>query len=285
MSECLYYKAICKRFPTVIGAQNLKLGSYVYDFSRHYAWCEIGFVQQGRIREYRGDREWCHEAGCIYTFATPAPLRHYSEDADHVEVILQMRIQEWQPVTREEILLWDPKPGEFLLKNQISDPALCRTLEPMIKQAVEIYNSHSPIREQQTISVILDILTRISAHVIHEVTVGNSGPSPRDSEYCRRACAYIRSHLAKKLTAEDIARHTGISYSRLSHVFHRTMGMTLVEYNNREKIRRVQELLVDDRLTPEEAGNAVGVEDVKYLRRIFRKYAGLTITQYLKLHE
>ena len=210
MSESLYYKAICKRFPTIIGAHNLALGSYVYDFSRNYAWCEVGFVQKGRIREYRGDREWCHEAGCIYTFATPAPLRHYSEETDHEEVILQMRIHEWQPVTREEILQWNPKPGEFLLKNQIDDPAICRVLEPLIKQAVEIYGSRSPIREQQTISLTLDILTRISEHVLREVTSSHGELSPRDSEYCRRACAYIRSQISKKLSAEDIAANTGI---------------------------------------------------------------------------
>lgn len=284
MSESLYYKAVCKRFPTMISARNLRLGSYVYDFSRHFSWCEVGFIQKGRIREYRGDREWCHEEGCIYTFATPAPLRHYSEDTEHEEVILMMRIQEWQPVTREEILNWEPRPGEFLLKNQISDPALCRSLELLIKRGVEIYNSFSPVREQLTVSLMLEILARITEHVIREVSDGGANLSPRDSEHCRRARTYIRGQLTRKLTVEEVAGHTGISYSRLSHVFRQTMGMTLLEYINREKIRLVQELLISERLTPEEAGNAVGVEDVKYLRRLFRKYTGMTITQYIKMH-
>ncbi len=281
MSECVYYKAVCRRFPSMISAQNLKIGSYVYDFSpQRYAWCEVGFVQKGRIREYRGEREWCHEPGCIYTFAAPAPLRHYSEETDHVEIILRMRIQEWQPVTREEILHWSPKPGEFLLANQITDPILCRTLEPLIKQAVEIFNSRSPLREQKTIALLLDILSRISEHVIREVSAGVADVPPRDNEYCRRACAYIAQQLPRKLTTEEVARHAGISYSRLSRIFREAIGMTLVEYIHRQRLLLTEQYILEHGLRQEDAALQAGFCSSKYMQRLFRRYNGVTFTEY-----
>lgn len=284
MGERLYYKAVCRRYPTLITAQSLKMGSYVFDFSpKRYAWCEVGFIQKGRIREYREEQEWIHEEGCIYTFAAPAALRHYSEDPEHVEVILRIRIQEWQPVTREEVLNWQPKPGEFLLTNQLTDPVLCGQLEPLIKNAVGIYNGHSANRETRTMSILLDIFARIGDHIIREAAASPPEIPAYDAEYCRRACAYVQAHLSEKLSAEEVAGSTGISYSRLSRVFRTAMGMTLVEYIHRQRLLLAEKLILRDGLQQEEAAVRAGFCNSKYMQRLFRRYHGVTFTQYRAL--
>jgi len=53
-----------------------------------------------------------------------------------------------------------------------------------------------------------------------------------------------------------------------------------VEYINREKIHYTERLLADGVKNQTELADAVCMEDIKYFRRLFRRYSGMTITQY-----
>ena len=47
-----------------------------------------------------------------------------------------------------------------------------------------------------------------------------------------------------------------------------------------EKIAQVQELVSAFGQTLEEAGSTVGIKDTKYLSALFRKYTGMTVTEF-----
>ena len=62
------------------------------------------------------------------------------------------------------------------------------------------------------------------------------------------------------------------------------MGMTLVEYSNCAKVQRVRELITSRNISLTDAGLAVGIDDVKYLSRLFKKYSGVTSAEYRELN-
>ena len=59
--------------------------------------------------------------------------------------------------------------------------------------------------------------------------------------------------------------------------------MTIVEYINREKLKLVKDQITTMKVTLEEAGAEVGITDVKYLSRLFKKYNGITAMEYNNL--
>ena len=60
--------------------------------------------------------------------------------------------------------------------------------------------------------------------------------------------------------------------------------MTLVEYIHRSKLQQVVHLLIDAELTLAEAAESVGIASTKYLSRLFRRYMGMSATEYKKMH-
>ena len=55
-----------------------------------------------------------------------------------------------------------------------------------------------------------------------------------------------------------------------------------VQYNASVFSILAEQLLLENNLTPEAAGEQVGIHDIKYLSRLFRRYSGMTITEYLR---
>ena len=83
---------------------------------------------------------------------------------------------------------------------------------------------------------------------------------------------------------ENVARQIGISYNYLNRQFVRQERISLVTFINREKIRLACRLLSEQEVSQEDAAVSVGIGDVKYFRRLFRRFTGMTITEYRKLH-
>ena len=54
------------------------------------------------------------------------------------------------------------------------------------------------------------------------------------------------------------------------------MGMTPVEYVNRQRVARSERLLAETALTVTEIAYACGVGDANYFSRLFRRYRGVS---------
>jgi AraC-like DNA-binding protein len=68
-------------------------------------------------------------------------------------------------------------------------------------------------------------------------------------------------------------------------VFSSSEGMSLVEYINRPKLSYMMELIRRYEYTLAEAGEHVGFTDVNYISRIFKRYYGITVTEYKQSFE
>ncbi len=82
--------------------------------------------------------------------------------------------------------------------------------------------------------------------------------------------------------SDYIVEKTGYSYSYLSRLFSKHMGITLEKYIIREKIRRVEVLLQQGELSLSEIANMMGYSSVQYLSNQFRQITGLSVSEYRK---
>lgn len=109
--------------------------------------------------------------------------------------------------------------------------------------------------------------------------------SPGNRRHCARAKSYISQNIDRRLTVAEIAEAIGVSKNYLTNVFSSSEGVPLTEYINRSKLSYMMILVRRYGYTLAQAGKHVGFTDVNYISRIFKRYYGMTVTEYKRSFE
>ena len=96
---------------------------------------------------------------------------------------------------------------------------------------------------------------------------------------------YLHMNYSQRLSVEVLARQTGYSESRLSHLFTEVTGKSPMRYLNDIRLKASCEMLSATDLSVSEIAAACGFEDPLYYSRRFRKKYGLSPTDYRKRGE
>lgn len=95
--------------------------------------------------------------------------------------------------------------------------------------------------------------------------------------YMNKAKKYISKHFCENITVPDIAATLNISPNYLSSIFRSDTGMTISEFINVLRVQKIRELLLDDAMTLEKIAAAVGLRDIRYMQRLFKKHYGVSM--------
>lgn len=93
---------------------------------------------------------------------------------------------------------------------------------------------------------------------------------------------WIRTHYDQQLTVASIAQQFDYHPTYLTNVFKKHTGVTVLSYLNQTRITASKNLLTDRRLYIYEIAYMCGFSDVKYFMKLFRRYEGITPSQYRK---
>ena len=154
-----------------------------------------------------------------------------------------------------------------------------------ISKIIDTFNSRDAFSNIKLIAEVTSLLSFATSRCYKSAlaeTASQSGIS--NISYCRKAFEYVQEHITSPIAVEDIASSLNISYAHLSRIFKKHTNMTLIEYINREKVKKMEEFLWRKKLTSVELAQGVGITDEKYALRLFKKYTGLTVGAYTKLH-
>ena len=91
---------------------------------------------------------------------------------------------------------------------------------------------------------------------------------------------YVKDHYAEPLTLESVAKHVYLSPYYVSHLFREEMDLTFVEYLTRVRMEQAKGLLRLPGVTVRSVAGQVGMTDAGYFAKVFRRYTGLTPTQF-----
>lgn len=100
--------------------------------------------------------------------------------------------------------------------------------------------------------------------------------------YIRKAIQYLEAHYAEPLSIPQIASHTGVSAIYLNRIFKLSTGKTLSEYLNDYRTAQSLPMLADTSDTINRISEAVGYNDVRSYIRFFKKFYGMTPSEYRK---
>lgn len=85
-----------------------------------------------------------------------------------------------------------------------------------------------------------------------------------------------------KLSLEEAAKITCMSYSNFSRTFKKLTGYNYIEYCNIWRIQLAEELLISSDLSVTEIANRLNFGCINYFNRVFKKFNGDTPTQFRK---
>lgn len=94
------------------------------------------------------------------------------------------------------------------------------------------------------------------------------------------AVTYIKEHLADNLTVKDTAAVLTVNANYLSSTFHRDMGMTFIDFVNKERTRQAAALLKHTGLQIQQIASAVGYNNTSYFAKQFLRFYGISPSQY-----
>lgn len=94
---------------------------------------------------------------------------------------------------------------------------------------------------------------------------------------------YVQQHYASDLYLERVAQGLGLSVKYISKVFKEKTGRNLSDYINEVRIQHVKDMLVNTNMSIASISEAAGIYSRSTLIRLFRKYEGVTPSEYREL--
>lgn len=136
---------------------------------------------------------------------------------------------------------------------------------------------HTPGREIHANAELLKLLYALSdcreSHT-NSASTNNSG--------ILSVITYINTNYNKNITLDGLAKISGYSKSRFSHLFSEITGTTPVKYQNEIRLRTAAQMLTDTENTISDIAYACGFSDALYFSRIFKRIYGVSATEYRK---
>jgi AraC family transcriptional regulator, arabinose operon regulatory protein len=110
--------------------------------------------------------------------------------------------------------------------------------------------------------------------------IGVDRVMPEQGDPLERAMAYLEDRLAGRITVSELAKLVGVSRSHLTAMFHRATGGGVLAYHSALRMARARQLLDGTEASITEIADEIGFGDPLYFSRQFRRFHGVSPTQF-----
>jgi AraC family transcriptional regulator len=127
---------------------------------------------------------------------------------------------------------------------------------------------HALYGDGLTLALLIDVLA-LGAHAPRKRT-------PLTPWQARRVTDFIEANCARAIRLEELARLLDLSQSYFSHAFKAATGLPPHQWQMQARVRRAQQLLLQDSAPLTEIAAEAGFADQAHLTRVFRRVVGET---------
>ncbi|MFC7680957.1 response regulator [Paenibacillus sp. GCM10028914] len=177
-----------------------------------------------------------------------------------------------------KLLEFDGDSAFLACSPEVLDYGLAKLVEMKINHRDLEWRQSRPISSTES---WLDSLSRL--HRIRQVEQSTRLFRTAHKEDIIQAIDFIEEHLDQDIRAADVAAKIGVSRSYFSTIFKEATGCSIISFISERKLRRAKELLSVTSIRTEEVAEKVGIQDVKYFSKWFKKQAEITPVQYRML--
>ena len=85
---------------------------------------------------------------------------------------------------------------------------------------------------------------------------------------------YLLKNYSKDISLDHLAEQFFVSKFYLSRIFKEVTGFAVTEYINIQRVKKAQEILVEEDLNITEVAEILGYESITYFEKVFKRYCG-----------
>ena len=140
-------------------------------------------------------------------------------------------------------------------------------------------NAHylKQIQEAKVIEEITGTLHGIMENIAGQITSFQGIPH---ALAMRKAEAYIRENLTRKITLREISKVAGLSAPYFSTIFKEEMGENLSRYINRLRVEKASAMLLETNVSLSEISSECCFQDQSWFSKIFKSFTGISPGKY-----
>lgn len=143
-----------------------------------------------------------------------------------------------------------------------------------------VFANHSNLYQElgqcETLNELQAFTLDVFCRIVNYVTSNSSNKNGR-VEYI---CSYIHENYHNDINLNDLAESAGISVSHMRRIFSEETGTNILYYINSLRINEAKELLSNSNLSISEIASKVGYFNNQSFNRFFKKYEGITPSEY-----
>lgn len=136
---------------------------------------------------------------------------------------------------------------------------------------------YEQVQRCRTVPAVQALLKDALVCATSSISIYNRDHSDKNIE---RLLEYIHTHLNEDISLTNLAEICQMSPSYVSRLFKKHLNIGFVEYLNRLRIQRAEQLLKETAMTVEQIGYQVGFTNIRNFMRVFKQYKGISPGQY-----
>ena len=147
---------------------------------------------------------------------------------------------------------------------------------------------------EQIIRIYLEELLINLIRLMHIETAASHPHKPSESHSQKitertfdKVMKYMLDNLNRNISVDDLCRAGGCSRSHLHNVFKARSGRSVAEYHKRLRVELAKRMIREGGRNFSEIANAMNYSTLQYFSRVFKRYVGMTPSEYAasaKLH-
>ncbi len=128
-------------------------------------------------------------------------------------------------------------------------------------------------------SLLMPVVSRIVGYLVAPARKPDAHLHARRNSPVQLAKEFIQANLLSHDTVGELAERFGLSPQYFGELFKKETGLTVKEYQTKVRAHRALELLRDSNLKITDIAHEVGMEDLAYFSRVFKKQYQLSPRQ------
>lgn len=215
------------------------------------------YIIKGRGVFYLKDKKL--QAGAkdmVYLSGETAYRSHWPEDSEFMVVDLLLHNNEGQPIRFGETpsILFHDSYGAY---------------RGLLEELADKSDATGPFDWLERLSLSFKLLCEMARDT-------NRSELDAQNRKIKPGLSYLQKNFSENFAVEQLARMCGLSTGCFRRIFSECVGMTPVEYRNKLRMEKAAMLLRTGSCTVGEAGEAVGISDIKYFSKLFKRHTGVS---------
>lgn len=269
----MYYGELrFERLPKVGFAHHFHTEQYHTVYGRHHTGFEVAYIHSGSVQVEFSNEIMTAPAGSVLVLFRELPLvvtstAYQSHSTVQVDCDCSALVFHTEGVPQ----------ANTLLLPFVTPP--CAENEIIKKKLHTIISARGISREDNEFHAALEFLEvlRLLDKAARTACQSSKHASPLGYQIKR----FIAQNLNRAISLNDIAEELKKTPNYLNRVFREVNGVTITQYINQQKAERIASLISKQKISFKLACDNVGITDITYGYRLFKKHIGVTPKQYI----